>query len=495
MADAKPVPRGKLRRSESAADPPVFRGLPHLCRALLPIAQLQAGRARRITGAWPSVWKESLLPMLRQKVQGDAQLCRHIQKMRQALRAPKAANPAGLPVDGLAEAVADLVPWASDGEFSTAVWPWMRDLLAGLPAMFPAGQPVPLLRQGHAASVTLHRDKACALVAAMFVGWTDEGAGADGQDLELNSQNCDVLLAYSPQFTACLLNYLRRMASDARGPRGTLTLQRLVLSPAEQVDWATCDAPLVAVEAEAEGVIEDTPAHGALSLKLPPCSGHLHADFANQYIGGGALNGGNVQEEILFMIRPECIVSQLLCPRMDTSEAVWITGAERFSNYSGYGGSMEFSVFGFSANKKGNHVDPMVDADTGQPEATIVAFDALETGFKQFETSQVHRELIKASAALVNPADNRPFATGNWGCGAFGGDKDLKGLVQWMAASAAGRPLRYFTFGDRSLKDRWDAVGQAVRAMPTPPTVGDVYTWLMGMPAKYRAKGALDWIR
>ncbi|XP_053404652.1 uncharacterized protein LOC123553897 [Mercenaria mercenaria] len=41
----------------------------------------------------------------------------------------------------------------------------------------------------------------------------------------------------------------------------------------------------------------------------------------------------------------------------------------------------------------------------------------------------------------------RPIATGNWGCGAFGGDPHLKSLLQWMAASYAGCPcLLYYTF-------------------------------------------------
>lgn len=27
------------------------------------------------------------------------------------------------------------------------------------------------------------------------------------------------------------------------------------------------------------------------------------------------------------------------------------------------------------------------------------------------------------------------IATGNWGCGAFGGDPEIKSIVQWLAAS------------------------------------------------------------
>ena len=44
-------------------------------------------------------------------------------------------------------------------------------------------------------------------------------------------------------------------------------------------------------------------------------------------------------------------------------------------------------------------------------------------------------------------------ATGNWGCGAFRGDPQLKCLIQLMAASVCKRDVEYFTFDDRKLSD------------------------------------------
>lgn len=39
------------------------------------------------------------------------------------------------------------------------------------------------------------------------------------------------------------------------------------------------------------------------------------------------------------------------------------------------------------------------------------------------------------------------IATGNWGCGVFGGNLPLKSMLQWLAASQAGRPfVLYFSF-------------------------------------------------
>jgi len=44
-------------------------------------------------------------------------------------------------------------------------------------------------------------------------------------------------------------------------------------------------------------------------------------------------------------------------------------------------------------------------------------------------------------------------ATGNWGCGAFGGDSYLKALLQLMVCAQLGRPLAYYTFGNVEFRD------------------------------------------
>jgi len=43
---------------------------------------------------------------------------------------------------------------------------------------------------------------------------------------------------------------------------------------------------------------------------------------------------------------------------------------------------------------------------------------------------------------------HKPFATGNWGCGVFGGDPQLKAIIQWIAASVCGKSIVYFPFDD-----------------------------------------------
>lgn len=102
----------------------------------------------------------------------------------------------------------------------------------------------------------------------------------------------------------------------------------------------------------------------------------LEIDFANKYIGGGALHKGCVQEEIRFMINPELIAGMLFLPAMADNEAIEIVGVERFSNYTGYGSSFRFS---------GDHVDKKEVDVLGRRKTRIVAIDALcSPGMRQY---------------------------------------------------------------------------------------------------------------
>ena len=45
---------------------------------------------------------------------------------------------------------------------------------------------------------------------------------------------------------------------------------------------------------------------------------------------------GCVQEEILFVVMPECLASIPISERMYANEAIIITGVERFVDYTGF---------------------------------------------------------------------------------------------------------------------------------------------------------------
>lgn len=308
----------------------------------------------------------------------------------------------------------------------------------------------------------------------------------------------------------CIIHYFERICSCM--PVGVVSFERKVLpwkhSPPyvsyPKADyWSKSFIPLCCFKVCSSGLIEDHSSEG------------LEVDFANKYLGGGALNRGCVQEEIRFMINPELIAGMLFLPSMADNEAIEIVGAERFSNYAGYASSFRYS---------GDNVDKRNLDSMGRRRTRIIAIDALyNPGKKQFRLECLLREINKAFCGffdqsrrqqyqrlfedddscrtqidqdvvgpvamsedllllqegpsltsesgedifadrlirssggkiiqLVDHQDQIGIVTGNWGCGAFGGDPELKATIQWLAASQALRPfISYYTFGMEALQ-------------------------------------------
>ncbi|KAJ8679546.1 hypothetical protein QAD02_015333 [Eretmocerus hayati] len=233
----------------------------------------------------------------------------------------------------------------------------------------------------------------------------------------------------------CIFHYFRRVTS--RAPEGTITIQRRFISKKNCPRWEKQQMKLPPLHITSKGTIES---QGA---------GLLQVDFANKFVGGGVLNYGCVQEEIRFVVCPELLITMLVTEALDDTEALIINGVERFSKYKGYSNSFKWS---------GDFIDETPRDSSGRLKTCVVAIDALY--FKQpkaqFSMGNVIRELNKAYVGFSSeiPVSDLPaIATGNWGCGAFRGDAQLKVLLQLMAAAVAGRSVVYFTFGDTSLRD------------------------------------------
>ncbi|XP_043711714.1 poly(ADP-ribose) glycohydrolase 1-like isoform X2 [Telopea speciosissima] len=309
----------------------------------------------------------------------------------------------------------------------------------------------------------------------------------------------------------CIIHYFERISSCM--PTGCVSFERKLLSGKhvpfsvsypDTEFWSKSAIPLCHFEVSHSGLIEDQLCES------------LEVDFANKYIGGGALRRGCVQEEIRFVINPELIAGMLFLPCMADNEAIEIFGAERFSNYTGYASSFHFV---------GDYVDEKPVDFMGRQKTRIVAIDALcSPGMRQYRPECLLRETNKAFcgffdqskqhlyqetfqveafcgdknaqefeshsgkagsvqmdrplsspeglndgasiAELINkshielsrqskdPQDDIGIVTGNWGCGAFGGDPELKSIIQWLAASQAFRPfILYCTFGEETLRN------------------------------------------
>ena len=178
-------------------------------------------------------------------------------------------------------------------------------------------------------------------------------------------------------------------------------------------------------------------------------------DFANKYIGGGALTGGCVQEEILFAVQPEAIVSMFFMEVMDKDDAIGIYNTIKYSNYTGYGNKFRFE-------------NSSITNDLTQiKKYKIIAIDAVDNRhfynnyyyFSNNNQKDIIRDIHKAYVGfnLINSETEKniekTIATGNWGCGAFGGNHELKFIQQWIAASFAGvQKLDYFTFNRKEME-------------------------------------------
>ncbi|XP_034040439.1 poly(ADP-ribose) glycohydrolase isoform X2 [Thalassophryne amazonica] len=235
-----------------------------------------------------------------------------------------------------------------------------------------------------------------------------------------------------------LLCYFRRVTETR--PKGLVTFTRQVLSNFPK--WESSQTQLTRLHITCEGTIEE----GGYGM--------LQVDFANRFVGGGVTGHGLVQEEIRFIINPELIVSRLFTEALEYNECLIVTGTEQYSKYTGYAESYKWN---------GSFKDE-TPRDEWQRRCTeIVALDALKYRhfLEQFHPEKMTRELNKAYCGFFrNDANGQQLsavATGNWGCGAFGGDTRLKALIQLMAAAEAGRDVAYFTFGNTQLmRDIYD---------------------------------------
>ncbi|EAY92546.1 poly(ADP-ribose) glycohydrolase 1 [Oryza sativa Japonica Group] len=379
--------------------------------------------------------------------------------------------------EGFALFFDDLLSRAQARDWFDHVAPSLARLLLRLPTLLEGhyraagdeARGLRILSSQDAGLVLLSQELAAALLACALFCLFPTADRAEACLPAINFDSLFAALCYNSrqsqeQKVRCLVHYFDRVTAST--PTGSVSFERKVLPRRPESDgitypdmdtWMKSGVPLCTFRVFSSGLIEDEEQEA------------LEVDFANRYLGGGALSRGCVQEEIRFMINPELIVGMLFMVSMEDNEAIEIVGAERFSQYMGYGSSFRFT---------GDYLDSKPFDAMGRRKTRIVAIDALDCPTRlQFESSGLLREVNKAfcgfldqsnhqlCAKLVqdlNTKDNCPsvipdecigVSTGNWGCGAFGGNPEIKSMIQWIAASQALRSfINYYTFESESLK-------------------------------------------
>ena len=221
-------------------------------------------------------------------------------------------------------------------------------------------------------------------------------------------------------------------------------------------------------------------------------------DFANKFIGGGVLSKGCVQEEILFAKEPEATVSMFFMEVMDDNDAIGIFNTIEYSETTGYSDTFRFEKTAITDDllkiKKHNliAIDALININyiqnylnyQNQKNQNFLFYQNYQNNnFRNYQnknfqinSNYLHnsnlqnnnnnlinqkefiRDIHKAYVGfnLINLDGNnleKTIATGNWGCGAFGGNHELKFIQQWIAASFAGvKRLDYYTFSHNKMK-------------------------------------------
>eukprot|EP01103_Thecamoeba_quadrilineata_P010971 TRINITY_DN2511_c0_g1_i1.p1 TRINITY_DN2511_c0_g1~~TRINITY_DN2511_c0_g1_i1.p1 ORF type:complete len:339 (-),score=35.09 TRINITY_DN2511_c0_g1_i1:551-1567(-) len=275
-----------------------------------------------------------------------------------------------------------------DPQFFSHVLPYMKNLIFLMPSIFPNHLPILLDTD---LKLNLTRKQVASLMCCAFFDIIVQPAVLF-PDLQFNPFTFRSL--YLNGLTTKITFLIQYFSDFSRSEReGFIIIQRKKTEPENTPNWAQSvtlfQQNLVAIQTT--GKIED----------CNTCP--YHVDFANKFIGGRVFETGALQEEISFLIKPECIVSMLFCPAMADNEAIIISGAERFSSYRGYGTSFEFT------GPHHSHVDVS--------KTHIIAIDALVAYSKnQFDKEIIDRELTKAYVGFRDLSkDDQPLiATGNW---------------------------------------------------------------------------------
>uniref|UniRef100_A0A7N8X275 poly(ADP-ribose) glycohydrolase n=1 Tax=Mastacembelus armatus TaxID=205130 RepID=A0A7N8X275_9TELE len=297
-------------------------------------------------------------------------------------------------------------------------------------------KPIPLLKAGMNHSITMSQEQVACLLANAFFCTFPRRNSRKTEYYNYPDINFVRLFEGSSskkiEKLKTLMCYFRSVTEQK--PTGLVTFTRKRLD--KPINWKRYFTPLTKLHITCQGTIEG----GGYGM--------LQVDFANRFVGGGVTSSGLVQEEIRFLINPELIVSRLFTEALDHNECLIITGTQQYSKYKGYAQTYQWG---------GSHQDT-TPRDGWQRRCTeIVAIDALQfrNFLEQFHPERVNRELNKAYCGFARPEEQSQnlsaVATGNWGCGVFGGDPHLKAMLQMLAAAEAGRDIVYFTFGDSQL--------------------------------------------
>ncbi|KAJ7058923.1 hypothetical protein C8F01DRAFT_1147529 [Mycena amicta] len=361
--------------------------------------------------------------------------------------------------------------------FFATTWPHIVALALDLPNLFNSGT-LPCLYttpdEPHMQVQLTQRQTAC-LVVHQFLCTLPRDSGPSGPGHmrsgksyadELDADSLDLHIWYAGEqphphavgaYLTALFVFLERAVADEAttdSPSGpvSFTLRRVppisITTESNNMARAFCPVHVDLQDPDSVVVCPDSVGVRALFDERDPVA-KACVISANKHPGFGRTAS---QEEMHVGCSPASWVLKLLVPSsgLEDAEALIIVGCDLVVEMSGYA--------------RGAQLARIIPADEHHWQTrTMLFMDALP--LDSYDTSSssaiipdllqvpgnVQRELRKAYTAfssysgayLSNPGSESTnhydeIITGHWGCGSFGGNKQVKSTIQWCAASLAG---------------------------------------------------------
>ena len=208
----------------------------------------------------------------------------------------------------------------------------------------------------------------------------------------------------------------------------------------------------------------------------------ITTNFANKILGGGCMEGGCVQEEILVLVAPEIMIARMFVVEMTHIQSIYMSGYEVFSYSEGYGFSLRYG--GVRICK--------TTFESDSYKSLMIAVDAIpmmSSWEYQFCPTMTLREFIKIFTGLQ--ANGKPhkfgaIATGKWGCGVFGGHIWMKFLIQLIACAFMNIEMNFSCFqSEKEMEIAKAFLKEMVEySANNKVTKGDLFNALIGMEIK-----------
>jgi len=321
--------------------------------------------------------------------------------------------------------------------FINKIIPYLQALVCAGPRVFKGFKSF-TLAPNVSTNILVNRPQAATLIACMWFGLFDYNYLSSG-NAGINDYPEPTLLKIwdNPNLFGlqCIINYFVRVYKytsaevdeQDRFEAGNIILKRHVL--VKEPDWFGSNLPIT------ESYIGDGTVDNVKTK--------MHVAYAHDIIGGDLFCRAFSQEEIILLVRPECLISLLFCARMGPMESVTILGAEKMSEYVGYGSS---------ARMVGNYVDQCElgynpDSTEVMYQTSVIFIDACKkTASRSQFIDDFDRDLTKAYCGFTALTFSKPgtqIASGAWSYGFNGCNLQLKCIQQILAASQANKCIVY----------------------------------------------------